>query len=124
MNPVALITGASRVIGRGIGLELASIGHVLAINFVADAAAARQTAVDSVARATEVGHQIRAEVCQADIGVAVDRHRLIDFTRTTFGRLDLLVNNAGVAPRVRADLLESTEESFDRLMVTNVKGPY
>jgi NAD(P)-dependent dehydrogenase (short-subunit alcohol dehydrogenase family) len=56
--------------------------------------------------------------------VAADRRKLIDFTRETFGRLDLLVNNAGVAPTVRADLLEAGEESFDRLMNINVKGPF
>ena len=124
MNPVALITGASRGIGRGIALELAKLGHDLVVNFAGNEAAARQTAADCLAAAKEKGHSIRAEICQADISVSADRSKLIDFTRSTFGRLDLLVNNAGVAPSVRADILEAGEESFDRLININVKGPY
>src|SRR5712671_1032310 len=124
MNRVALITGASRGIGRGIALELARFGYDLIINFAGDAAAARQTAADCVAQAKEAGHKNRAEICQADIAAAADRLRLMDFTKHAFARLDLLVNNAGVAPAVRADILEATEESFDRLVSVNVKGPY
>ncbi len=124
MNPVALITGASRGIGRGIALELARIGCDLVIDFVRNTAAALQTAADCVAQAREAGHKIRAEISQADVARAADRQELIDSTKQTFGRLDLLVNNAGVAPEVRADILEATEESFDRLIAINVKGPY
>jgi len=124
MNPVALITGASRGIGRGIALELAGISYDLVINFARNAAAARQTASGCLARAKEAGHKIRAEISQADIALAADRRRLIDFTRENLGRLDLLVNNAGVAPEVRADILDATEESFDRLIAINAKGPY
>jgi len=124
MNPVALITGASRGIGRGIALELAGLGHDLAINFATNQAAAAQTATDCVARARTAGRTIRAETCQADVSAAADRRRLIEWTRAQFHRLDLLVNNAGVAPTVRVDLLEAAEESFDRLMNINVKGPY
>lgn len=124
MNPVALITGASRGIGRGIAFELAKIGHDLVINYAGNQAAAEQTASDSVTAAREAGHSIRAEICQADIAVASDRAKLIQFTRERFARLDLLVNNAGVAPHIRADILEAGEESFDRLIAINVKGPY
>src|SRR5436189_1276971 len=124
MNPVALITGASRGIGRGIALELAKIGYDFVINFASNAAAARQTTLDCAANAKNNGHQIRAEICQADVASVGDRQRLLDFTRQAFGRLDLLVNNAGVAPNARADILEATEESFDRLIGINVKGPY
>ena len=124
MNRVALITGASRGIGRGIALELAKLGHDLVVNFAGNETAARQTAADCLAVAKENGRSIRAEICQADISVSADRSKLIDFTRSVFGRLDLLVNNAGVAPSVRADILEAGEESFDRLININVKGPY
>ena len=124
MNPTALITGASRGIGRGIALELAKLGFDLVVNYAANETAARQTAADCVAQAKSGGKTIRAEVCQADVSSTADRRRLIDFTRSTFGRLDLLVNNAGVAPTVRADILEAGEESFDRLININVKGPY
>jgi 3-oxoacyl-[acyl-carrier protein] reductase len=124
MNPVALITGAARGIGRGIALALAKLGHDLVINYAGNAAAAGQTAGDCLAAANAMGKQIRAEVCQADIGQGADRTKLIEFTREKFGRLELLVNNAGVAPDVRADILEASEESFDRLMAINVKGPY
>jgi NAD(P)-dependent dehydrogenase (short-subunit alcohol dehydrogenase family) len=121
MNPVALITGASRGIGRGIAMELAKVGHDLVINYAGNAEAAKQTRDDCVKLGTS---KVRAEVCQADVSVAADRRRLVEFTRQTFGRLDLLVNNAGVAPTVRADILEAGEESFDRLININLKGPY
>ncbi|MCX8156830.1 MAG: 3-ketoacyl-ACP reductase [Verrucomicrobiae bacterium] len=124
MQSVALITGASRGIGRGIALELAKLGWSLVINYAGNRAAAEATAADCLAAARDAGKAIRAEPCQADIAETSDRTRLLDFTRQVFGRLDLLVNNAGVAPQVRADLLEATEESFDRLMRINLKGPY
>ncbi len=124
MSRVALITGASRGIGRGIALELAKLGYDLVINFAANAKAARQTAADCMAAAKTRGNKIRAEICQADISRSADRKKVIQFTKKTFGRLDLLVNNAGVAPDVRSDLLDASEESFDRLMAINVKGPY
>jgi NAD(P)-dependent dehydrogenase (short-subunit alcohol dehydrogenase family) len=121
MNPVALITGASRGIGRGIAMELAKIGHDLVINYAGNADAARQTRDDCVKLGAG---RIRAEICQADVGVAADRRRLVEFTREAFGRLDLLVNNAGVASRGRLDLLDATEENLDWLMAINLKGPF
>jgi NAD(P)-dependent dehydrogenase (short-subunit alcohol dehydrogenase family) len=124
VNPTALITGASRGIGRGIALELAKLGYDLVVNYAGNKDAARKTAADCVAQAKAAGKTVRAEICQADISLAADRRKLIDFTRSTFGRLDLLVNNAGVAPTIRADILEAGEESFDRLIEINVKGPY
>ena len=124
MNPVALITGASRGIGRGIALELAKLGHNLVINFAGNVDAAQKTAANCIAVAKSVEKTIRAEICQADISIRADRTKLIAFTREKFGRLDLLINNAGVAPQVRADMLEASEESFDRLIAINVKGPY
>jgi len=124
VNPAALITGASRGIGRGIALALAAAGWDLVINYAANSEAATRTAKDSVQAGLAAKKTIRAEVCRADISSAADREQLIDFTREKFGRLDLLVNNAGVAPEVRADILEASEASFDRLININVKGPY
>jgi 3-oxoacyl-[acyl-carrier protein] reductase len=124
VNPVTLITGASRGIGRGIALELAKLGWDLMVNYAGNEVAARQTAGDCLGAVKAAGHSIRVEICQADIGLTADRAKLLEATRQTFGRLDLLVNNAGVAPNVRADMLEAGEESFDRLININVKGPY
>ena len=122
MNPVSLITGSSRGIGRGIALALAKAGtHDIVINFAGNEAAANECR----ALCLEAGAgRIRVEICQGDISLAADRARLLEFVKSAFGRLDLLVNNAGVAPNVRADLLEAGEESFDRLISINLKGPY
>ncbi|MBM3746352.1 MAG: 3-ketoacyl-ACP reductase [Acidobacteria bacterium] len=111
-KPVAIITGASRGIGRGIALELASTHRVVATY------RGRRDAAESLAAATG------AEIFQCDVGSAADRAALVDFSRQRFGRLDLLVNNAGMAPRERRDILEATEESFDEVLSTNLKGPY
>lgn len=124
MNRVAVITGGSRGIGRGIALDLAKLGYNLVINYVSNESAARRTAKDCADAGASASHEIRAEVCQADISSATDRVKLIQFTRDRFGRLDLLVNNAGVAPDTRADLLQVEEGSFDRLININVKGPF
>jgi 3-oxoacyl-[acyl-carrier protein] reductase len=117
-KPIAIVTGASRGIGRAIAVRLAGEGFDVVVNYVSNAAAAK-----------EVGEEIaalgaRAHLVRADISVAADRGNLVQETLKTFGRIDLLVNNAGVAPEARADLLEATEESFDRLININLKGPY
>jgi len=124
MGRVALITGASRGIGRGIALALARTGHDLVIDYARNADAAHSTAAECVALAATHGHTLRALPCAGDVADAAARQHLLDFTREQFGRLDLLVNNAGVAPNVRADLLATQEESFDRLLGINVKGPF
>ena len=122
MKAASLITGSSRGIGRGIALELAAAGsHDIVINYAGNEAAAlecQQLCLDAAKG------QIRVEIVQGDISEAADRAALIDFVREKFGRLDLLVNNAGVAPNVRADILDAGEESFDRLININLKGPY
>ncbi|MFT5366762.1 MAG: 3-oxoacyl-[acyl-carrier protein] reductase [Candidatus Latescibacterota bacterium] len=118
MSPVALITGSSRGIGRGIALCLAQAGYDILVNYAGNQQAAHETA-EAVAK-----HGQRAEICQADIASETDGQRLVDFTLTSFGRLDLLVNNAGIAPPVRADILEASSASYDQVMATNLKGPY
>src|SRR5262249_36550325 len=105
-------------------LELANIGYDLVVNYARDLSAAQRTASDAKTIAKHANRSLRVEICQGDISRAQDRSQLIEFTKAEFGRLDLLFNNAGVAPEVRADILEATEESFDRLIRINVKGPY
>jgi 3-oxoacyl-[acyl-carrier protein] reductase len=117
-RPVALVTGASRGIGRGVALALGGIGHDVAVNYVRDEAAAKEVC-ESLAASGVRGHPVRADIAMTD-----DRARLVDEVYDAFGRLDLLVNNAGVAPRVRADILQASEESFDHLVGVNLKGPY
>ncbi len=111
-RPVALVTGASRGIGRGIALELAKTHAVVATY------RGRRDAAESLQS------QCGADIFQCDISSAVDRAAVLEHVRATYGRLDLLVNNAGIAPRERRDILEATEESFDELIGTNVKGPH
>ena len=102
MNPLALITGSSRGIGRGIALSLARAGrHDLVINFAGNEEAARECRAMCLAVS---GGKVRVEIVQGDVSLAEDRARMIGLVREQFGRLDLLVNNAGVAPKVRADI--------------------
>jgi len=115
---VAIVTGGSRGIGRGIVVALAGAGYDVVVNFASNATAAEEVC-DKVKELGGRGHAVRA-----DISVPADRQRLVDETMAVFGRIDLLVNNAGVAPNVRADILEAGEESFDRLIGINLKGPY
>ncbi|WP_173157697.1 3-ketoacyl-ACP reductase [Phytohabitans suffuscus] len=118
MSAAAVVTGGSRGIGRGVVLALASAGYDVVVNYARNASAAKEVAE----RVEEVGR--RAHLVRADIGQAADRQRLVEEAVDAFGRIDLLVNNAGVAPDVRADILDATEESFDRLVAINLKGPY
>jgi NAD(P)-dependent dehydrogenase (short-subunit alcohol dehydrogenase family) len=118
MKPVAVVTGASRGIGRGIAACLAEAGYDLIINYRSNQAAAEEAA----AMVESLG--ARVTLCQADVSSNDDGRRLIDESIEQLGRLDLLVNNAGIAPRVRADILEATPESYDEVLETNLKGPY
>ena len=116
--PIALVTGASRGIGRGIAIALGGLGWKVAVNYAGN----RVAADECVALVRAAGGDALA--IQGDISVTADRERLIRDTVAWGGRLDLLVNNAGIAPTVRADLLEAGEESFDRLIAVNLKGPF
>ena len=111
-KPIALVTGASRGIGRGIVIELTKTHQVIATY------RGNREAAESLRAATG------AEIVQSDIGSAADRAALLAQIERDFGPIDLLVNNAGIAPRVRADILEAGEESFDELIATNLKGPH
>ncbi len=113
---VAIVTGASRGIGRSVALELASLGYNLVVN------RAQDEPPDVLEEAGAVG--ARCEFVPGSIAETATRQRIIELTRTQFGRCDLLVNNAGTAPVKRLDILEATEESFDRVLGINLKGPY
>ena len=114
----ALITGGSRGIGLGIARALAGDRWRLAVNGLRPEAAVRDV-LDSL-------RQTAPEViyCPGDVSSAADRAACLDRVDQHFGRLDLLVNNTGIAPPVRDDILEATEESFDKVLAVNLKGPY
>lgn len=113
-----LVTGASRGIGRGIACQLALAGYDVMVNYAGNQAAAIET--------QEMIQQLgrRAEIIQGNVADEADGRRMVDETIKTFGRFDLLVNNAGVAPKVRADLLDMSQESYAYVMDTNLKGPF
>jgi NAD(P)-dependent dehydrogenase (short-subunit alcohol dehydrogenase family) len=115
---VALVTGGSRGIGRGIAEALADSGFDLAINGVRDAAQVNAVLAALADRGAEVAY------CRGDVSQSADREAIVDAVRDRFGRLDVLVNNAGVAPNIRADILDASEDSFDRVLGINLKGPY
>ena len=123
-RPVALVTGGSRGIGRAVAVQLAELGFDLAVayfDFVDgqpdDSAAAEAKGLIEAAGSA-------CELVRADVSSAADRETLLAQIKAAFGRCDLLVNNAGVAPSKRLDILEATEESFDRVMNINLRGPY
>ena len=118
---VALVTGASRGIGRAIAIELARLDYDVMINYVSNLKAAEKARNAAQLAGTE---KTRIALCQADVANGSDRERLVEATRSAFGRLDLLVNNAGIAPNKRIDLLDASEEDFDHLMAVNLKAPY
>lgn len=115
---VALVTGGSRGIGFGIACSLARAGYDLAIN-------GRRSEAD-VAEALNALRSLGATTayCQADIADLAAHQTMLGAIDSQFGRLDALVNNAGVAPKVRGDILEADSESFDRLININLRGPY
>jgi NAD(P)-dependent dehydrogenase (short-subunit alcohol dehydrogenase family) len=114
----ALVTGGSRGIGRGICLELSRIGFAVAVNYATRADAAEEV----VAQITAAGG--RAVALRGNVGDAADRAGLVRGTLEQFGRLDLLVNNAGITSQGRKDILEAGEESWNVVFDTNLKGPF
>ena len=122
LPPVALVTGGSRGLGRGVALALAAAGYSVAIGYRNDAAAAATTA--AACRESAGDDRQRFHPVQGDVALAADRERLLAATLAEFGGVEVLVNNAGIAPRHRADLLEASEESFNEVLATNLTGPY
>jgi NAD(P)-dependent dehydrogenase (short-subunit alcohol dehydrogenase family) len=138
-RPVALVTGGSRGIGRGICVALAREGFSVAVNYANNRDAAEEACAECRDAAKEVGSgasgaargspeapagEPRFVPVQANIGTREERERMLSEVFDTFGRLDALVNNAGMPPRSRDDILEATEENFDEVMSVNLHGPY
>ena len=115
---VALVTGGTRGIGLGCAESLAREGWDLAVCGLRSEGEARPSLEKLAATGAAVTY------VQADIGEDDTAERLLSAIRARFGRLDALVNNAGVAPKERADILEASRESFDRLIRTNLRGPW
>ena len=118
MGRVALVTGGARGIGYGVSCALAREGFDLAVCGTRPA----EEVAPALAALRALG--ARADYCRADISRAEDRAALMERVRAGFGALHLVVNNAGVAPEVRTDLLEATEASFERVLRINLQGPY
>lgn len=116
VKKTALVTGSRRGIGLGISRKLGQEGYQIIVS-------ATKEQDDAVIAALR-SEGIDCEYIPCNIANAQDRARIFEDIRTRYGRLDVVVNNAGVAPDVRLDLLETTEESFDRLMNINLKGTF
>src|ERR1700722_19107192 len=113
-QPVALVTGGSRGLGRGICAALAAHGYAVAINYAGNEDAARETQ-------RLLGDNAVSLLCRGDVAVDADRRRLLAEVLTAFDRLDVLVNNAGITSLGRRDLLDATEESWERVLGVNLK---
>ena len=121
MLPVAtaLVTGGSRGIGRGVCLELARRGYAVAVNYHRRRDAAEDTADEIIRR---IGRP--ALICRGDVAVTGDRDRIVDQVMTAWGRIDVLVNNAGITSLGRRDALDATEDSWERVFAVNLRGPF
>ncbi len=115
---VAFVTGSARGIGKGVALCLAKRGWNLAINYVSSKDAAETTAQECQS------HGVESCVIRADVGDTQSHEAVIEEIHSKMGRIDLLVNNAGIGVKQRMDLLDASTESFDQLINTNLRGPY
>ena len=114
----AIITGSSRGIGRGIALALAALGWDVVVNYKSN----RQAAEETQAGIEKLGAE--ALLVQADTASIEDLDRLVSATLDCFNNINMLVNNAGMGPRERVDMLQVSQESYDEVMTTNLKGPF
>jgi len=120
--PVVLITGASRGLGRGIAQRVAELGCSIGIHYASNAAAAKET-VD-LCRKKQSRKEQKFVAIQADISSDKERRSLVKKMVHEFGRIDALVNNAGIGPKERKDITEMSELSFDDVLGTNLRGPH
>lgn len=122
MGRTAWVTGASRGIGRGIALELARAGFdIVGSATKVDPADTGKGLYEVKARVEEMGR--RCHLVTGDLADVESHARMVDEALSQAGRIDMLVNNAGVAPERRMDLLDTMPESYDRVMNINLKGP-
>ncbi len=121
-RPVILVTGANHRLGRGVALSLAKEGYDVAIHYASNRSAAEETAQLCRDAAPDKGQKFFP--VSAQLASASERAAMIDTVLGEFGRIDGLVNNAGIAPKLRADITEATEESFDEVIAVNLRGPY
>jgi NAD(P)-dependent dehydrogenase (short-subunit alcohol dehydrogenase family) len=120
--PAVLVTGSSRGLGRGAAIELAKGGYSVAIHFAENESAARESL--ALCAAAAVSGAQRFGMFRCDISDAAQREKLVEDVCSQFGGLDALVNNAGMAPRQRRDIVDAAEESFEEVLRTNLQGPY
>jgi 3-oxoacyl-[acyl-carrier protein] reductase len=118
MNKVALITGGSRGIGLGIAIELAQAGFDLAINGMRNESSVLDV-LEDLRR-----YNVQVAYFQGDVSSKVNRQKMVSGVLNHFGKINILVNNAGISPSERKDILEATEESFEHLIKVNLQGPY
>ncbi len=121
-HPVVLVTGASRGLGRAIACHCAAAGCSVLVHYGSNSAAAQETLDLCQAKAVSRGQQFVS--LGANLGDAAERQGLFERSLEACGRVDALINNAGMAPRVRADITQATEASFDEVLSVNLKGPY
>lgn len=114
----ALVTGGSRGIGRAISLELGRLGYAVVVDYATSPQAAQEVAQQIIAQGGQ------AVAIRGNVGRREDHAELVRQTFQQFGRLDVLVNNAGITSQGRKDILEATEESWDLVFNTNLKGPF
>jgi NAD(P)-dependent dehydrogenase (short-subunit alcohol dehydrogenase family) len=118
MNKIAFITGGTRGIGFGVALALGKAGFDLAVNGMRN----KGDVADALEELRNLG--VNVAYFQGNVAVREDRQAMLDKILSHFGSVNVLVNNAGIAPRERADILHATEENWDEVMEINLKGPY
>jgi len=118
MNKIAFITGGTRGIGFGVALALGKAGFDLAVNGIRN----EGDVADALEELRKLG--VNVAYFQGNVAVREDRQAMLDNILSHFGSVNVLVNNAGIAPRERADILHAKEENWDEVMEINLKGPY